>query len=801
MNVQNRKQFNQFLNHLKHAAWVVMDTETNGLRPYAGTRVISYSFYFPEFETSYNLPFRHGVGTIDAPEFDDIKSWQGKPKKLAFLREWFTLYAKTADFENIPLEWEDELRDALSDSDATFVFHNARFDLHMLKAAGMPIPDKVIDTMISLHLVMEDWRGIEVVAPFIWSETDVRLGRCNKQDVGRWARDDKGELLKRKQNGNRQLKWVSAMIGLEGATDGEEGLQAAIDSFKEDLLDFIMADLDNPLLDDLRYKKPGNPNQRQRIADKLIIDAKSQMWMLPSSLVSHYAELDVILTWGVYNWCLPTIEMYHNEKLHEEWQNVNRHVAWEIEQTGFKLDIPRAVSEIEAAEERIKVLEQIVNDVAYDYGFPDGVNLGSPQQLLAFLNSGVLNNEVHVDLPEWFARGADLVDYYEDVDPVEGTSKDALFKFEGHIVVRLVLEWRQYVKSSRTYLQKWVEAADDDGFVHGSMNADGTVSGRFSSSGDAGNLQNIPERGGYRVKTAIVAPSDEWLIVSIDYGQLEARLAAWIAEGQLGLDRNMTMTNLFNAGVDMHAYTRDTVGVRDVLYPGMSDMQIASRLGYTADHPDAATDELRAKLVGTRCRYVAKTMNFGLLYGGTEYMLSKLLKIDRTAAKVLVDRWRDLFPAFTRAQQYYMDESLRWRSTPDGKGKAKYSVQPISGRVRKLHKYPTWLTFTDTDGVTRSFNPQEASAKKVWNNVVQGLGGYLTPMSLYNYYQEVGHYNHIKPFAIIHDAIDAYVHKDHLKDLDILVNCMVEWDIDPKLTVDVQISKDGTWQNMEKFTG
>ena len=77
---------------------------------------------------------------------------------------------------------------------------------------------------------------------------------------------------------------------------------------------------------------------------------------------------------------------------------------------------------------------------------------------------------------------------------------------------------------------------------------DGTVSGRFSSWGNSGNWQNIPDRDGYTIKRAIVPGEDEY-IIAIDYAQLEARIASYIAESMLvkeGVHSNYpTMSNLF----------------------------------------------------------------------------------------------------------------------------------------------------------------------------------------------------------------------------------------------------------------
>lgn len=811
INIQNREQFELCKDHIAQADLMVVDTETNGLQWYNKHSVISISIYFPQFDTAYNLPFNHGVGSVEI-DYTEANSevtlfenmnWQGKAKKQAYLKYWYQNYylCPLTSWNNIPYEWVEEL--ILYWDKPVHLYHNALFDLHMLHKLGFPTPKKVYDTLVLLHVVFEDWSGIRVTAPFVWTEADRKKGLCRDWQVGQWARQG-DTLMTREQNGNRQLKWQAAWLELPDATAGEESLFKAIRDFEEKLTDFIMLHLDNPYNDSLRYKdakKQASPEQRERIRDKIALDTKANLWMLPAADVAYYAMLDVVLTWQLYEYWKPTIQAWHNEALYEDMCQTLM-LSWQMESNGIKLDVEAAKSEVERIDPMIVAVQNAVNEVAHKIGYGQDVNLGSPKQLLAFLSWENEKKETVLSLPMGYET---LPAWYHDDDRIaalatyagakpHSTEHKVLEDYEDHPLIMLIFEWRRLKKSSDTYLKNWLKARDAQGMVHAGMNSTGTVAGRWSSSGDSGNFQNIPDRNGYRIKSTLIAP-DGWVLVGLDYGQLEARLAAYIAEvlmPQWGVHSiEPKMMPMFNDNVDMHAYTRDMIGVRDVVYPNMSDREILVKLGYKlSDIPE----DKQAALVAKLCRHIAKTLNFGLLYSGGKRMVSKLLRVSLEVADVLVKRWRDLFPVFGVANRYYTDLALTWRENPAGNGMAQYVTQPISNRHRKFHKYDKWAYFYE-DGIRKGFNPQEAAASKGWNNVVQGLGGYICTMSGVHIMEKYGN-DKVRMFAQIHDALDMYVRADSLHIVKDMVTIMTDWDVNPRLTVEIAGSTDGTWQTI-----
>lgn len=820
MNVQTRQEFDIALADIASVSIIAFDTETNSLDTYHGKPLISISVYLPEFDTSYNFPFRHGEGEVQdtIEDFDDA-TWQGKGKKRSYLSYWYNQMKPSIDFQNLSLAWLEDLKAVWAKKDVLYIGHNIRFDMHVLDTENFPHPTMVHDTMIALHTIHEDWRGIQFTAPYKYTLKDKTSGLCGKDDVGTWAKETDGTLRTKRQYGNRELKWQAARIGLEGATVGEIGLHKAISNFRQKMVDYIVYHWSDPVNESLVLKsfakdmsKEGlhdmalMDKQAAKFAAKIEISDKANMWMLPSSFVAEYAELDTKLTYGLYLWCMENLKSWNNEQLFLDMSRIHYKFAYQMEINGFKVDVKQAEAEIAKLNPRIQDIEYIISLASvgicwdkpelYECFDEQGCNVASPKQLLPFLNSGILEVPFSKDLwPNWWPveLTADLEEY-EDVELYK-TNKVSLEPYGDSAIVRIIREHRRLNKSVNTYLGNWLKARDDKDIVRFNMNADGTSTGRMSSSGDAGNGQNIPDRNGYTIKRAIVPYNDSWRLFALDYGQLELRLAAWIAEGLLGLDPNMSMTNLFIGGHDMHSYVRDMINVRQILFGTMEAKDICLQLGYKPDSKEIADAE---GTVSGYCRQAAKTMNFGLLYSGTEVMLSKLLKIDKSAAKLLVTHWRSLFPAFPKAQEYYTKLALTYRSRPLSTDKSMYVTQPISGRHRRIDRYPTWMTFM-YKGIEKGFNPRESEAAKTWNSTVQGLGGYLCTMSGTRFIEETGT-QHLKPFAQIHDAIDGCVRVDQLSLVQVLGNYMIDWpEIVPALTVDIQGSIDGTWQGMTKI--
>jgi DNA polymerase I len=186
-------------------------------------------------------------------------------------------------------------------------------------------------------------------------------------------------------------------------------------------------------------------------------------------------------------------------------------------------------------------------------------------------------------------------------------------------ICALVLEWREVTKLKNTYVDVIPTLLDPkDGRLHTIFNQTATATGRLSSTNP--NLQNIPVRGdlGRQIRRAFVAKPGAYALLAADYNQIELRLMAHLSGDE-------AMRRAFEEGQDIHDFTaRQIFGV-----PLQSQ-------------------------VDPNQRRMAKSVNFGLLYGMSEFGLSQRLEISRTEAREITKTYFARFPS-VRA---YIEETL-----------------------------------------------------------------------------------------------------------------------------------------------
>lgn len=190
------------------------------------------------------------------------------------------------------------------------------------------------------------------------------------------------------------------------------------------------------------------------------------------------------------------------------------------------------------------------------------------------------------------------------------TNEDVLIKLKSkHALPKALLEYRELAKLKSTYIDSLPELINPKtGKVHTSFNQTVTATGRLSSSEP--NLQNIPIRTeeGRKIRKAFVSSSRGNVLLSGDYSQIELRILAH-------LSGDKQLSKAFKEGLDIHAFTAGLVfGVKET----------------------DVTDEMRA---------MAKTVNFGVLYGMSPYGLSQSLDIGVDKAKEFIDAYFERYPS------------------------------------------------------------------------------------------------------------------------------------------------------------
>ncbi|HYW53214.1 MAG TPA: DNA polymerase I [Dongiaceae bacterium] len=261
-------------------------------------------------------------------------------------------------------------------------------------------------------------------------------------------------------------------------------------------------------------------------------------------------------------------------------------VLAKMERAGVALDLG-ALRELSAqVDEAVERLQREIYGIA-----GEEFNLGSPQQLGRMLFD-------KLGLP---AGRQNKTGYATGADVLQGLAKS-------FPVAAKVLEWREVSKLKSTYVDVLPALVDADGRVHTVFNQTATATGRLSSTNP--NLQNIPVRTelGRQVRKAFVAPSDERVLLAADYSQIELRLMAHLSGDE-------AMRAAFHERQDIHDFTARRI------------FDVGPLAGVT-----------RAQ------RTMAKSVNFGLLYGMSDFGLAQRLEIDRATARAMTEAYFARFP-------------------------------------------------------------------------------------------------------------------------------------------------------------
>ena len=238
---------------------------------------------------------------------------------------------------------------------------------------------------------------------------------------------------------------------------------------------------------------------------------------------------------------------------------------------------------------KLVVLEQEIYAVA-----GREFNINSPRQL-----GQILFDELHLPYGRKTKTG-----YSTDVKVLERLAVR-------HDLPARILDYRTLAKLQSTYVERLALLQDPaTGRVHTSFNQTVTATGRLSSSNP--NLQNIPIRSedGNRIRQAFV-PAEGMVFLSADYSQIDLRVLAHYSQDK-------ALIGAFRAGEDIHARTAAEIF-------GVSPL-----------------------LITTDMRRVAKSINFGIVYGMSSFGLSEQLNIGRKEAQTFIDRYFRLYEGVKR---------------------------------------------------------------------------------------------------------------------------------------------------------
>lgn len=342
------------------------------------------------------------------------------------------------------------------------------------------------------------------------------------------------------------------------------------------------------------------------------------------SLAADYASADVEATFSLDERFTPSLKERKQDGLYRDIEVPLIPVLVDMERAGIAVDTAFLSELSTEITERIASLEGEIHSHA-----GRTFNIGSTKQVatLLFEELGLSSGR---RTKTGFSVDSDVLENIRDKHPI----------------VELILEWRTLGKLKSTYVDALsAQVNPNTGRVHTSFNQTVAATGRLSSTNP--NLQNIPVRTeiGRRVRHAFLADHrpdfrlfPDSVLVTADYSQIELRLLAHMSGEPFLVDA-------FQAGEDIHAATAAVV--------------------YEVD-PENVTSDMRR---------VAKTVNFGVMYGMQAYGLSRDSGLSRAdATKFITDYWarmpkvREMFDetlAFGIANGYVRSPSGRRRYLPD----------------------------------------------------------------------------------------------------------------------------------------
>ncbi len=316
---------------------------------------------------------------------------------------------------------------------------------------------------------------------------------------------------------------------------------------------------------------------------ELIGTGKKQITMaeVDIDIASDYACSDADVTLQLVPVLKQKIE---SEKLNDLFNNIEMpliEVLASMEESGVSIDKDKLKEMSHEIEAEMKHLETQIFAISGEV-----FNINSPKQL-----QNILYEKLQLPITKRTKTGASTD--AEVLDELAG-------KFE---IARRLLDFRQLQKYKSTYVDVLPELINPKtGRIHTSFNQTITATGRLSSSNP--NLQNIPAKGDMakRIREAFVPKEKGWEILAADYSQIELRILAH-------LSGDPVFTRAFNEDLDIHKATAAEV----------FDVPL-----------NEVTDEMRDK---------AKVVNFGIIYGMSDFGLSKSLKIKKTEAARYIDKY------------------------------------------------------------------------------------------------------------------------------------------------------------------
>ena len=364
-------------------------------------------------------------------------------------------------------------------------------------------------------------------------------------------------------------------------------------------------------------------------------------------------------------------------------------------------------------DERIKILEASIHTLA-----GSEFNIASPKQL------GIVLFE-DLGLPP-----------VKKTKTGYSTSVEVLEQLQhSHEIIPLIMEYRVLTKLNSTYAKGLVKDITRKGKIHTRYEQTLTQTGRLSSVNP--NLQNIPTRieEGKKIRKAFIPASDDRVILSIDYSQIELRVLAHMAQDK-------GMIDAFTHDLDIHTKTASEVN-------GVS--------------LDEVTPTMRRE---------AKAVNFGIVYGISDFGLSNNLGITRKRAKEFIDKYLETFSGVNK----YMTDIVEF-------AKEHGYVETLYNRRRTLPE------INAKNKIVASLN-----ARLAMNTPIQGTAADIIKLAMINAFDYIEKTKvDAKLLLQVHDELIFDVNKDVVDEFTIEMVKIMEEAVELDVKLKAEASSGSSW--------
>lgn len=315
----------------------------------------------------------------------------------------------------------------------------------------------------------------------------------------------------------------------------------------------------------------------------------------PEDIIAQHAGTKAVAVWNLHETVSEKLKQNEQYELYHNLELPLAKILGKMESTGVKTDLEILQKIGTELSSRLEFLESTIYEIA-----GQTFNINSPKQLGVILFEKIGLTPIK-KTKTGYSTAADVL---EKLAPE-------------HEIIEHILLYRQLGKLKSTYIDGLSKEIHEDGKIHTRFQQALTQTGRLSSINP--NLQNIPIRleEGRKIRAAFVPSEPDWIMFAADYSQIELRVLAHISQDE-------KLIEAFRAGADIHTKTAmDVFGV--------------------------AKEEVTSTM-----RRAAKAVNFGIVYGISDYGLSQSLDIPRKEAAEFIETYLTSFPGVKQ----YMDDII-----------------------------------------------------------------------------------------------------------------------------------------------